>query len=656
MEEKVSIVVPIYNQEKYLHKSIQSLLNQKYQNLEMILVNDGSTDSSLCIIEDYSKRDRRIKFYTKPNGGLVDATIYGVERATGEYIAFLDPDDYIGPEYISNFILAMEDDIDFVASGFYRDNNGKITHFQLKQDKKYIGDDFCNLKHHYLLDRNDIEYSNEIFVSRWNKLYRSSVVKEVIDQFKQFKDVTLGEDTIFTYILLSKARGCKALVGPNEYFYNVGNQNSMMVNNSIQRHLDKTMTAFQGLRSLLTWDGVEETQAYAIYFFEMEALFRRLMNADKVQFRKLYYALREDPIYREAFRLFKNHKYPLTCWFRIFGRNYFPAFFYRYVRLQLKSDMKKVKSVVEDAKFICNSLWKKGGRKTYYAFKFKKRRDRNFDEIERYLPIIDARIKEWILAYDGEQTDFQKSPITKNVFLFWWDGFESAPRLVNACKESVQKFFNECDIHLIDKKNYTQYTDIDERILNDFNKGKISIQVFSDILRFNLLKNNGGIWIDSTIMFLDRMNLIDHLENKPIDSLEFSTSRNFMQYEGMSCSWSGYFFASRKNSLFVNVVDEVFREYYLKYKDYSTYFFIDMVLMTCKKYGLDGNALDHTFYRDGDMSFMLRTLKEDYNPNFLSQYKRVPQKLAWGHKKCSSENSNYSYYIENYLVNIRGKT
>ena len=101
-------------------------------------------------------------------------------------------------------------------------------------------------------------------------------------------------------------------------------------------------------------------------------------------------------------------------------------------------------------------------------------------------------------------------------------------------------------------------------------------------------------------MFFNKMDLLKNLDNKPIESLEFSSTRYFMKYEKYNCSWSGYFFASRKGSLFVKVVDEVFREYYLKYKDYSTYFFIDMVLMMCKKYGLDDNALDNIHFADGD--------------------------------------------------------
>lgn len=147
------------------------------------------------------------------------------------------------------------------------------------------------------------------------------------------------------------------------------------------------------------------------------------------------------------------------------------------------------------------------------------------------------------------------------------------------CLESVRSAHPDCRVIPISKKNYLEYTDIHPQILKDYNEGKISVQTFSDILRFNLLKKNGGVWIDATIYFEKEYNLLNRLETKPIESVAFSTSADFLQYKGEVCSWSGYFFASRKNSVFTQAMDTVFREYYLKYHTYSLYFFIDAALM-----------------------------------------------------------------------------
>ena len=91
----ISVIIPIYNVEKYLEKCIQSIINQTYRNLEIILVDDGSTDSSGEIADKYKKLDNRVKVIHKINGGLSDARNKGCEIATGEYISFIDSDDYI---------------------------------------------------------------------------------------------------------------------------------------------------------------------------------------------------------------------------------------------------------------------------------------------------------------------------------------------------------------------------------------------------------------------------------------------------------------------------------------------------------------------------------------------------------------------------------
>lgn len=92
---KVSVIVPVYNTEKYLAKCLDSLVNQTLKEIEIILVNDGSKDGSQIIINSYAEKDHRIKPFEKPNGGLSDARNFGIEKAEGEYMAFVDSDDYI---------------------------------------------------------------------------------------------------------------------------------------------------------------------------------------------------------------------------------------------------------------------------------------------------------------------------------------------------------------------------------------------------------------------------------------------------------------------------------------------------------------------------------------------------------------------------------
>ena len=100
MNPLISLIIPVYNVEKYLAKCMESVLAQTYDNFEAILVDDGSTDSSGKMCDEYAKKDTRVLVFHKENGGLSDARNYGVERAHGELVAFLDSDDFVSNDYL----------------------------------------------------------------------------------------------------------------------------------------------------------------------------------------------------------------------------------------------------------------------------------------------------------------------------------------------------------------------------------------------------------------------------------------------------------------------------------------------------------------------------------------------------------------------------
>ena len=163
MNPLVSIIVPIYNVEDYLGQCLDSLLNQSYSNIELILVNDGSTDHSLELIEDYQKRyPHQFTLYTKINGGLSDARNYGLERSKGEYIAFIDSDDYVETDYIEKM---MDETLK---------SHSKLTVCDIdvfyESGKRYVMNGLRSLK--------DVNPINALFLSplfAWNKLYHRSL-------------------------------------------------------------------------------------------------------------------------------------------------------------------------------------------------------------------------------------------------------------------------------------------------------------------------------------------------------------------------------------------------------------------------------------------------------------------------------------------------
>lgn len=132
----VSVIVPIYNQEKYLEKSLLSLLNQNYSNLEIILVNDGSTDDSLPIIKKYEERDSRIKIIDKENGGVSSARNAGLEIAKGDYIGFVDPDDWVESEMYSSMLsLSLEEKAEVVMCNYLVEKNASKNEIILETKK-----------------------------------------------------------------------------------------------------------------------------------------------------------------------------------------------------------------------------------------------------------------------------------------------------------------------------------------------------------------------------------------------------------------------------------------------------------------------------------------------------------------------------------------
>ena len=108
----ISIIVPVYNAEQYLEKCVNSIINQTYTNLEIILVDDGSPDNCGAICDEYAKKDSRIKVIHKSNGGVSSARNRALECLTGEYVAFVDSDDYIHQDYINVLYNALSDGVD----------------------------------------------------------------------------------------------------------------------------------------------------------------------------------------------------------------------------------------------------------------------------------------------------------------------------------------------------------------------------------------------------------------------------------------------------------------------------------------------------------------------------------------------------------------
>lgn len=302
-EGTVSVVVPIYNQQKYLDISIPSILNQSYDKIEVLLVNDGSTDQSLEIIKKYANLDKRIKIITKPNGGLVDATIEGIKHATGEFIAFLDPDDRWGENFLQILINEMDEDCDFVAAGIYYENGEAIIPLCLEKDRKFNLKEIEWLRTHYLLGEKTSLPSTMIFHARWNKIYRKTCIDKMVDEFGNFRSVTLGEDSIFTYLMLCNCNGGKSLSRVNSYYYNIGNQQSMMNTDAANKYIEKVNTVYTMYFRLMEKHGDNSEQANMLYYMLIMSFVNRCKK-NKEKFLYIYKKINEEILYKNILKYF----------------------------------------------------------------------------------------------------------------------------------------------------------------------------------------------------------------------------------------------------------------------------------------------------------------------------------------------------------------
>ena len=204
MKDLISVIVPVYNVEEYIRECLDSIINQTYKKLEIILVDDGSTDKSGEICEEYRAKDNRIKVIHQENAGLSDARNAGIEIAVGNYIQFIDSDDYIDDDMIETlYNLIIENDADISMCSNYILKDG-IKSCECS-NKKYIYDRREALKE-ILIDETVRSYS-------WNKLAK----KELFDEIR-FPSKRVFEDVLTTPKLFEKSNKVVFLDTPKYYY------------------------------------------------------------------------------------------------------------------------------------------------------------------------------------------------------------------------------------------------------------------------------------------------------------------------------------------------------------------------------------------------------------------------------------------------------
>ncbi len=265
---KVSVIVPVYNVEDYIEKCLESLVHQTLTDLEIIVVNDGSPDNSEKIIKKYEKKYKNIKYVVKENGGLSDARNYGLKYATGEYIAFLDSDDYVTEDmYQMMYIKAKSEDFDMVVC----DINYLYPDKTLRVDAG-IKEDTTDIKKTYLT----------IQPAAWNKIFKKDLFKHKV----LFKKSVWFEDVEFIYRLLPYVKSIGVIHEPfNQYVQREGSITNT-VNPKIYDYISNMNGVVDYYKKNKIYDEYEKELEYAYVRYIYATFIRSIAKYDYDEYKK----------------------------------------------------------------------------------------------------------------------------------------------------------------------------------------------------------------------------------------------------------------------------------------------------------------------------------------------------------------------------------
>ena len=275
-DPKISVIVPVYKVEEYLERCVDSIINQTYKNLEIILVDDGSPDLCPVMCDKYAERDSRITVIHKENGGLSDARNFGIDAASGEYIAFVDSDDYINENYIEKLSEAMhKDNADIsLCSLLVVDEKGKKLSTDISNDSPLSNEVITGRE---VLERR-YEFNGWYYVVVWNKLYK----RDIFDTIRFPYGKVHEDEFVFHKIMYN----CKRVSVINERLINyVRRDFSIMKTKNLTKTMDKSESLYNRLMFYREKDAgilIDKT-AYDSFKCNYEALYNIYNTHQKVE-------------------------------------------------------------------------------------------------------------------------------------------------------------------------------------------------------------------------------------------------------------------------------------------------------------------------------------------------------------------------------------
>ena len=267
--KKVSIIVPVYNVEKYISECITSLIEQTYENIEIIIINDGSTDKSKEICQELKEKDERIIFITKHNSGVSDTRNIGISKSTGDYIVFVDSDDYIDKHYIEEMVKGMKEEefIDMAVCNYVELYKNVLLHGG------------SNLTDNLIITNkeaiNDIYKLKSFGGYLWNKIFKNDIIRKYNIRFN--KEIHMCEDMLFLLTYLSECNHIKRI--PKElYFYRM--RKSSMVWNKDEIKYKTLYNAYNQMYKIIYKNDVKMDY---FYYMMLNSIFSNNLKLVNIQ-------------------------------------------------------------------------------------------------------------------------------------------------------------------------------------------------------------------------------------------------------------------------------------------------------------------------------------------------------------------------------------
>lgn len=283
LQPLVSIIIPIYNLAGYLPQCLDSVQGQSYKNIQVLLVNDGSTDASPAICQEYVRRDSRFQLIDKANSGVSDSRNHALNRAEGKYIQFLDGDDWLAPDATGTLVHAAESTgADLVLAHFYRVADERMApRGHIKKERVLTRQEFA--------EEMMKAPANYYYGVLWNKLYRRSIIESRHLRFDS--QVNWCEDFLFNLEYIERVRLVSAV--PRPIYYYRKRENSLVTSQaSLRRTIAMKIQTFDSYKELYQKLDLYEEQKAKVYSYLLSAatdgavspLSPRMKDSNDVQF------------------------------------------------------------------------------------------------------------------------------------------------------------------------------------------------------------------------------------------------------------------------------------------------------------------------------------------------------------------------------------